>query len=124
MEKFVFLTIVAEVMKGIISYDDIMVSIQRSCMRSEAENLELMGAEENRVDEFIKNLSTIEELNIPEDMLDVIVLRYLRNTQYLAKIRHDDIDVSAIEDGDINYWKKAMLYKAKSGLLPKREKSV
>lgn len=119
MEKFAFLTIVAEAMKNVVSYDDMMASIQRSCMRSEAENLDLMKTEEKRVDEFIRSLENIEEIKAPENVLDVIVLRYLRNTQYLAKIRHNDIDVSIIEEGDLNYWKKAMLYKVKWGLFPK-----
>jgi hypothetical protein len=111
MEKFSFLKIVAEAMKGMVSYDNMMASIQRLVMKGEEKYLALMEAEEERVDEFVKNAGIIGELDIHEDALDALVLRYLRNTQFLASIKEDDIDVSAIGEGALNYWKKAMLFK-------------
>lgn len=111
MEKFSFLNIVAEAMKGMVSYDNMMASIQRSVMKGEEKYLALMQAEDERVDDLIKNAGTIEELEIPEDALDALVLRYLRNTHFLANIKEDDIDVTAVGEGALNYWKKAMLFK-------------
>lgn len=111
MEKRVFLTRVAEVMKGMITRETLMASIQRSCMRAEAENLALMSAEEENVDAFIEKTVAIRELAVPERIMDTLVLRYLRNTQFLANIKEDDIDVSGLGGEDLNYWKKTMLYK-------------
>ena len=111
MNKTVFLTSVAEVMKGMISYQNMMASLQRSCMRAEADNLELMRGQEGEVDHLIESISTLQELEIPEMVMDVLVLRYLKNTQFLAKIKEDDIDVAGIEGGELGYWKKTMLYK-------------
>ena len=111
MEKTSFLTKVAEVMKEMISYEEMMASIQRSCMRSEAENLALMSAEEENVDRLISDITQISELDGPENVTDVLVLRYLKNTQFLANIKEDEIDVSGLAE-DLDYWKKTLLYKA------------
>lgn len=111
MEKNGFLIIVAEVMKGMISYENMIASIQRSCMRGEAENLELMRVEEEKVDRLIEGTDSIKELDISDDVMDALVLRYLKNTQFLAGIKEDYVDISGLAD-DLGYWKKTMLYKA------------
>jgi len=111
MEKKIFLTKVAEAMKGLVSYENMMASIQRSCMRGEAENLALMSAAEGSADRLISGIAQISELDVPEDILDVLVLRYLKNTQFLANIKEDEIDVSGFAE-DLDYWKKTLLYKA------------
>jgi hypothetical protein len=110
VKKTVFLTKVAEVMKGMISYESMMASLQRSCMRAEAENIALMSAEEEKVDRLISGIAQVSELVVAEDILDIIVLRYLKNTQFLAKIKEDDIDTSGLAE-DLEYWKKTLLYK-------------
>lgn len=112
MEKKSFLTKVAEVMKGMISHEDMMASIQRSCMRAESENIALMSSEEENVDKLISGVTSISVLDVPETALDVLVLRYLKNMQFLATIKEDNIDVSGLEGGDLSLWKKTMLYKA------------
>jgi hypothetical protein len=111
VEKKRFLTAVTEVMKGMISHKSMMDSLQRSCMRGESENLELMSQKESEVDRLIEGVSAIGMLTIPEDTMDVLVLRYLKNTQFLASIKEDAIDVSELGDDTLNYWKKTMLYK-------------
>jgi hypothetical protein len=111
VEKKRFLTAVAEVMKGMISHDTIMAAIQRSCMRGQDENLELMRLEEARVDTLIEGITTIKELDIPDELMDVLVLRYLKNMQFLADVKEDDIDVSVLEGGELHYWKRTMLYR-------------
>jgi len=111
VHKTVFLTKVAEVMKGMITRDNMMTSIQRSCMRAEAENLALLSEEEATVDTLVQNSVAIRELEVPERTLDALVLRYLRNTQFLANIKEDDIDISELGRNDFSFWKKTMLYK-------------
>ena len=111
MEKKRFLTAVTEVMKGMVSHETMMASLQRSCMRGEAENLALMSRKEAEVDRLIEEVPTIRMLAIPEDTTDVLVLRYLKNTQFLASIKEDAIDVSELGNDTLNYWKKTMLYK-------------
>ena len=111
MDKRSFLTKVTEVMKGMISHNDMMASIQRSCMRGDAINLELMNAEEKRLDELIEGVDETKRLCLSEDLIDALVLRYLKNTQFLFTIKEDDIDVSGLKD-NLHYWKKTMLYKS------------
>jgi hypothetical protein len=110
MEKMIFLTKVAEVMKGMISRETMMAAIQRTGMRGEEETRRLMEREEERVDRVIEEISAIEELNLPEEVIDVLVLRYLKNTQFLAKIKEEAIDVSGL-DGELAFWKKTMLFR-------------
>jgi hypothetical protein len=112
VNKTVFLTKVAEAMKGMISHETMMASIQRSCMRSETENLALMSSEEENANRFISGITQISELEVPENVVDVLVLRYLKNTQFLANIKEDDIDISGLVE-DLDYWKKTLLYKAR-----------
>lgn len=111
MEKVAFLTRVAETMKGIVSREEMMEAIQRSCMRSETENIELMRLKEGEADRIIDGLTAPRMLDLSDDLMDVLVLRYLRNTQFLSRIKEDDIDVSGLE-GDFQYWKKTMLFRA------------
>lgn len=111
VDKIAFLTAVSEVMKGMISYDGMMESIQRSCMRGEEENLKMIKLGEKQVDEFITGLSSIQELTVPPDIMDILVLRYLKNTQFLAKREERAIDVSGIDGGSLGYWKKTMLFR-------------
>ena len=111
MEKKRFLTAVAEVMKGMISHENMIACLQRSGMRGEAENLDLMRQKETEVDRLIEEMPSIGELHVPEDIMDVLVLRYLKNTQFLACIKEDAIDVSELGNNTLNYWKKTMLYK-------------
>lgn len=112
MEKKTFLTKVAEVMKGMISRENMMASIQRSCMRGESENLAIMDSEEESVEGLISDATHICVLDVSENTLDALVLRYLKNTQFLAMIKEDDIDVSGLDGSDLGLWKKTMLYKA------------
>ncbi len=110
MEKHRFLSIVAEVMKGMVCHDKMMASIQRSCMRGETQNLELVEIEAEGVDRLIEGINEIGELELRDETLDALVLRYLKNTQFLANLEEDEIDVSGLNDG-LQCWKKTMLYK-------------
>jgi hypothetical protein len=111
VEKNDFMKVVAGVMRFIISHEDMVESLHRSCLRSQVENLELMEREEERVDVFIKGIDTIELAEIPYDTMDAIVLRYLRNMDFLANIEEQYIDVSTIGEEDLACWKKTMLFK-------------
>lgn len=113
MEKTEFLTRVSEVMKSVVSYEGMMESLRRSCLRSEAENLELLNREEERVDSLIERTDGVKEIKATEDTFDALILRYLRNTQFLASIEEEYIDISGL-DGDLAFWKKTMLYKIPS----------
>jgi hypothetical protein len=113
MEKIEFLTRVSEVMKSMVSYDSMMESLKRSCLRSEAENLKLMDNEEDRVDRLIEGIDEMTEIVAQEETFDALILRYLKNTQFLSRIEEEYIDISGL-DGDLAFWKKMMLYKAPS----------
>lgn len=113
MEKIEFLTRVAEVMKSMISYEEMMESLRRSCLRSEAENMELLNREQGMVDELIAGMNKIEKINASEETFDALILRYLKNTQFLSRIEEEYIDISGL-DNDLAFWKKTMLYKVPS----------
>jgi hypothetical protein len=110
MDKISFLTAVAEVMKGMISHETVMAAIQRTGMRGIEETRRLMEREEERVDRVIGEIRAIEQLDLPEEIMDVLVLRYLKNTQFLAKVKEEAIDVSGL-DGELGFWKKTMLFR-------------
>lgn len=111
MEKTEFLTRVSEVMKSIVSYERMMESLRRSCLRSEEENQDLLKREEERVDRLIEDFDGVSEIKAIEDTFDALILRYLINTQFLARIEEEYIDISGLED-DLAFWKKTMLFKA------------
>lgn len=113
MEKIEFLTRVAEVMKTMVSYEDMMDSLRRCCLRSEAENIELMEREEEEVDRLIEESNGIDRIRATEETFDALILRYLKNTQFLSRIEEEYIDISGL-DSDLAFWKKTMLYKAPS----------
>lgn len=115
MEKHNFLTVVTDVMKGMVSHENMMASMYRSGMRGEARNLELMINEEERLDSFIEGLGEINEIKIDDDLMDALALRYFRNTYYLADLKEEYIDVSSLGDKEINFWKKAILFKPAAG---------
>lgn len=111
MEKTEFLTRVAEVMKSMVSYEAMMESLRRSCLRSEAENIDLMTREETEVDRLIEVSNGVDEIKASEDTFDALILRYLKNTQFLSCIEEEYIDISGL-DNNIAFWKKTMLYRA------------
>lgn len=111
MEKTEFLTRVAEVMKSMVSYEAMMESLRRSCLRSEAENIDLLTQEETKVDRLIEESNGVDEIKASEDTFDALILRYLKNTQFLSCIEEEYIDISGL-DNDIAFWKKTMLYRA------------
>lgn len=111
MEKTEFLTRVAEVMKSMVSYEAMMESLRRSCLRSEAENIDLLTREETKVDRLIEESNGVDEIKASEDTFDALILRYLKNTQFLSSIEEEYIDISGL-DNDIAFWKKTMLYRA------------
>ncbi|MFN3480379.1 MAG: hypothetical protein ACK415_08325 [Thermodesulfovibrionales bacterium] len=111
MEKIEFLTRVSEVMKSMVSYEAMMESLRRSCLRSEAENIDLLTREETKVDRLIEESDGVNEIKASEDTFDALILRYLKNTQFLSSIEEEYIDISGL-DNDIAFWKKTMLFRA------------
>lgn len=111
MEKTEFLTRVAEVMKSMVSYEAMMESLRRSCLRSEAENIDLMKREETKVDRLIEESNGVDKIKASNDTFDALILRYLKNTQFLSSIEEEYIDISGL-DNEIAFWKKTMLYRA------------
>ncbi len=123
MNKMMFLGAVTEVMKGMVSHDALMSSIERCGMRSEADNKKLQRKSEARLDEFISGIVCIEKLSVREsDLMDALVLRYLNNMQFLSGIKEDLIDTTGLSD-DLSFWKKTMLFKTPANCAPKKKRS-
>ncbi len=123
MEKMMFLGVVTEVMKGLVSHEALMTSLERCGMRSIADNRKLLRKNEGRLDELISGLTRIDKIAVPDgDLMDAMVLRYLNNMQFLSGIKEDLIDTSGLSD-DLSFWKKTMLFKTPANYIPKKKRS-
>ncbi len=123
MEKISFLSAVTEVMKGMMSYDSMMVSIERCGMRSASDNKKLLRKNEKRLDEFISGIACIDNIcSSDEDLTDALVLRFLHNMQFLSDVEEARIDISGLGD-ELSFWRKAMLFKTPKGYVPKKKRS-
>ncbi|HWR59883.1 MAG TPA: hypothetical protein VN328_13430 [Thermodesulfovibrionales bacterium] len=120
MEKRSFLAAVAEVMKGIISHDVMMASLERCGLRPAAENKKLLRNKEARLDKLIAGIACADKISVSDnDLVDALVLRYLNNMQFLSGIKEDSIDISELSD-EFSFWKKTMLFKTPKGYDPKK----
>lgn len=123
MNKMIFLDAVAEVMKGMVSYDSMMVSLERCGLRSAAENKKILRKNEAHLDKLISDVSCIDWISVSDcDLIDALVLRYLNNMHFLANIKEDIIDTSGLGD-ELGFWKKTMLFRTPKNYAPKKKRS-
>lgn len=123
MEKMLFLGAVTEVMKGMISNDVMLASLERCGLRPAAENKKLLRSKEARLDKLIAGLACIDKISVSDDdLIDALVLRYLNNMQFLSGIKEDSIDISGLGD-ELSFWKKTMLFKTPKAHAPKKKSS-
>ncbi len=123
MEKMSFLSTVTEVMKGMVSHDAMMRSLERCGMRSAEDNKKLLHRNEGRLDELVAGLACVDNICISDDdLMDALVLRYLNNMQFLSDIEEERIDISELGD-ELSFWKKTMLFRAPKDYSPRKKRS-
>ncbi len=123
MEKMSFLSTVTEVMKGMVSHDAMLRSIERCGMRSAEDNKELLHRNEGRLDELVAGLACVDKICISDDdLMDSLVLRYLNNMQFLSDVEQERIDISGLGD-ELSFWKKTMLFRVPKDYSPRKKRS-
>lgn len=123
MEKIKFLLAVTEIMKGMVSHNTMIVSIQRCGMRSAEENKKLLQEREGHLDELVSGVACVDRICFSDDDLtDALVLRYLNNMQFLSDTEEERIDISGLDD-DLSFWKKTMLFKVPKDYRPKKKRA-
>lgn len=123
MNKMMFLDTVTEVMKGMLSRETMMGSIERCGMRSAVENRKLLRSKEKRLDNLLLGLACIDKICVSDDdLIDALVLRYLNNMQFLSDIEEGIIDTSGLTD-ELSFWKKTMLFKTPKDYKPKKKRT-
>ncbi|RPI37885.1 MAG: hypothetical protein EHM54_02000 [Nitrospiraceae bacterium] len=115
MNKKEVLDITAEMMKKIVSYDEVDAVTQRSIMRGKEAGTKLMLEEKERVNKLIKDiLSSLDYREvtdkITEDTYDAFVFRYFSNVKYLADLETDDIELpDMVPENAFSVWASVML---------------
>lgn len=83
-------------MKEILPSAEMTASLQRARNRTEEENLGLLAREREKINELVRKIAdgfdrkTIDAL--PLELIDAMVLRYLRNRDMFMKTFPDGID--------------------------------
>ena len=85
-----------KVMKEMLTAEGMMTSIKRVKNRTEEENVALLIKERENINELVRNIAeghNTELLkSVPVDLLDAMVLRYLRNRDIFMKTFPEGID--------------------------------
>jgi len=115
MNKREVLDITADMMKKMVSYDEVETVTQRSVMRGMENGTKLMLEEKERVNKLINDiLSSLDYRNvlnkITEDTFDAFVFRYFKNVKYLADLEADDIELpDMVPENSFSVWAAVML---------------
>jgi hypothetical protein len=76
-------------MKQILSSSGVAASIQRARSRTEEENLSLLANQRENINELVRKIAEGLDMelmkNIPVDLVDALVLRYLKNREVFMK---------------------------------------
>ena len=115
MNKKDALDITAEMMKKMVSFDEVETVTQRSAMRGMENGMKLMVEEKERVNRLIKEIlasldyRTILE-KVTEDTFDAFVFRYFKNVKYLADLETSEIELpDMVPENSFSVWASVML---------------
>jgi len=115
MKKKEVLDMTAEMMKKIVSYEQVEAVTQRSIMRGKEAGTKLMLEEKERVNKLINDiLSSLDYRKvldkITEDTYDAFVFRYFSNVEYLARLESDDLEFPGmVPENAFSVWSSVML---------------
>jgi hypothetical protein len=84
-----------KIMKEVISSSGMTASIQRARNRTEEENLSLLKKHRENINELVRKIAegqVVEMTKVQMDLLDAMVLRYLKNREVFMKTFPDGIE--------------------------------
>jgi hypothetical protein len=98
-------------MKKMLSSAAMIASIKRAKDRTEEENLALLNREREHINELVRKLAESHDRDfmqsVPQELLDAMVLRYLKNRDIFMKTFPDGID--DIEPDPFALWAAIMI---------------
>jgi hypothetical protein len=115
MKKKEVLDITAEMMKKMVSYDELDAVTQRSAMRGKEDGTKLMAEEKERVNKLIREILASVDYHeilarITEDTFDAFVFRYFQNVKYLSDLEATDIELpDMVPENSFSVWAAVML---------------
>lgn len=115
MNKREVLDITADMMKKMVSYEEVDTVTQRSAMRGMENGTMLMIEEKERVNKLINDiLSSLDYRTVldkvTEDTFDAFVFRYFQNVKYLADLEAEDIELpDMVPENSFSVWAAVML---------------
>ena len=85
-----------KVMKEILSASEMSASLQRARKRTEEENVGLLIKERENVNELVRKIAEGHDRELlksaPEELIDAVVLRYMKNRDIFMKTFPNGID--------------------------------
>jgi hypothetical protein len=115
MNKKEALDITADLMKKMVSFEEVDAVTQRSLMRGKEDGLKLVLDEKERVNKLIRDiLASLDHrevlASVTEDTYDAFVFRYFQNVKYLADLETDDIELpDMVPENSFSVWAAVML---------------
>ena len=115
MNKKEVLDTTAEMMKKMVSYEEVETVTQRSVLMGMENGTRLMIEEKERVNKLIRDiLSSLDYRSVldkvTEDTYDAFVFRYFSNVKYLSDLEADDIELpDMVPENSFSVWAAVML---------------
>jgi hypothetical protein len=115
MNKKEVLDITADMMKKMVSFEEVDAVTQRSVLRGKEEGIKLMIGEKERVNKLIREILASPDhrdvlAQATEDTYDALVFRYFQNVKYLSDLETDDIELPGmVPENSFSVWASVML---------------
>ena len=110
MNKKEVLDITADMMKKMVSFEEVDTVTQRSVLRGKEDGIKLMLEEKERVNNLIRDiLASLDHrsvlANVTEDTYDAFVFRYFQNVKYLADLEVNEIELpDMVPENSFSVW--------------------
>lgn len=105
----------ADMMKKMVSFEEVETVTQRSVMRGKEDGTKLIIEEKERVNKLIKDICASLDFRtvldmVSEDTFDAFVFRYFQNVQYLSALEAADIELpDMVPENSFSVWAAVML---------------
>ena len=100
-----------KVMKELVSAPEMSASVQRAKKRTEEENVGLLIKERENINELVRKIAEGRDRELlqsaPQELIDALVLRYLKNRDIFMKTFPNGID--DINTGPLALWAAIMI---------------
>jgi len=115
MDKREVLDKTADMMKKMVTFEEVDAVTHRSVLRGKEEGIKLVQEEKDRVNSLIREiLASLDHRevlsHVSEDTYDAFVFRYFQNVKYLADLEADDIELpDMVPENSFSVWAAVML---------------